>query len=160
MEDEKPSRDLGQDLAFDPVRVSEHIESCRAHAANLSGHAHIAAQALHECIEYEPHEPHLGTCMDVAVEMLDQVHAALSPLAIVSHDVDPQTRAAEIYARCETQRRTLNRAQHITLATTYILESSEIDRTDDTDEIIESLREIEGGIRMVIEGLHPAAMSE
>lgn len=144
---------------FDALRVSEHIESCRAHAASLSGLAHIATQALHTCIEYGPDEPHLGTCMDGALELLDQVHAALLPLGVVSHEIDPESRAVEIAAGCETQRGVLHRARHLTLAVIYVLRSSEMDGTDEADEIIESLHELEEGIRLVLDGLLPAAMS-
>jgi hypothetical protein len=103
---------------FEPVRVSEHIESCRARTARLSNLADAASRALHACIDYEPDKPHLGTCVDVAHQLLndvlrqllDQVHTALSPLGIVSHDIDPQTRAMEIAVGCEAQRLVLGRA--------------------------------------------------
>ena len=97
--------------------------------------------------------------MDAALELLDQVHAALLPLGVVSHDVDPESRAMEIAAGCEAQRKVLHRARHLTLAVIYVLRSSEMDGTDEADEIIESLHELEGGIRLVLEGLLPAAMS-
>jgi hypothetical protein len=97
--------------------------------------------------------------MDGALELLDQVHTALLPLGVVSHDVDPQSRAADIAAGCEAQRRLLHRARHLTLAVIYVLRSSELDGTDEADEIIESLHELEDGIRLVLDGLLPAAMS-
>ncbi|WP_161827365.1 hypothetical protein [Steroidobacter agaridevorans] len=149
----------GPVLSFKPVLVAEHIESCRAHAASLSGLANIATQTLHTCFEYGPDEPHLGTCMDAALELLDQVHTALQPLGAVSHYADPVSRASEIAAGCEAQRKALHRARHLTLAVIYVLRSSEMDGTDEADEIIESLHELEEGIRLVLEGLLPAAMS-
>ncbi|HEY0682975.1 MAG TPA: hypothetical protein VGD45_11645 [Steroidobacter sp.] len=167
MGSEKQSCRDGRGRTFEPLRVSVHIESCRARTARLSNLAHAASQALHVCKQYEHDEPHLGTCVDVAQhllddvvrQLLDQVHTALSPLGIVSHDIDPQTRAMEIAVGCEAQRLVLDRARNLALATIYVLKSSGIEPADDTNEVVKSLRDLEEGIRTVLDGLHPATMS-
>lgn len=165
---EKQTRHLdGRTSGFEPMRVSEHIESCRAHTASLGDLSDTASQALHEWVEYEANEPHLGTCMDVVRQLvdqvvrhlLDQVYAALSPFGIVAHEIDPQYRAMDIAVACEAQRQILNRARQITLATIFILRGCGMERADHTDELIESLRDLEEGLRTVIDALHPATMS-
>lgn len=157
----------GRVRTFEPVRVSEHIESCRARTARLCNLADAASRALHVCNQCEPDEPLLGTCADVAHQLLDDVlrqlldqeHTALSPLGIVSHDIDPQTRAMEIAVGCEAQRLVLDRARNIALAPKYVLKSSGIEPADETNEVVKSLRDLEEGIRTVLDGLHPATMS-
>lgn len=154
-----------QVIEFEPLRVAELIEACRAHTASLQDIANTASEALHEFFEYEIDEPHLGTCIDVVKQLLDEVLrqlldrvlTALPPLGIVEHDADPAHRAMEIAAGCEAQRQQLLRARHITLATIYTLRSS-VEQCLEVNATIESLRDLEGGVREVFDGLNPLAL--
>lgn len=152
----KQSRHLEQQIReFDPVRVPEFIETCRAHVASLQNLAHVTSRALHECYEYETNESHLGKCIDVVRQLLDQVLTALPPLGIVTPDADPQTRATEIAAGCDAQRQLLLGARHLTLATIQILKTAGLDPSAQNKEIMASLRDLEEGVRTAFDALSP-----
>lgn len=155
----QPSAPEKQVPEFDLVRVSELIEACRAHTASVQELADVTSQALHKCFEYESGEPHLGKCIDVVRQLLDQVLTALPPLGVVSHDADPQNRAMEIAVGCEGQRKLLHGAWHITIATIYILKRAGLDQSDQNNEIMASLRDLEEGIRTIFDSLNPITLA-
>jgi hypothetical protein len=144
---------------LDLVRVSELIEASRAHTATVQDLADITSQSLHKCFEYESGEPHLGKCIDVVRELLNQVLKALPPLGIVSHDADPQSRAKEITVGCEGQRKLLHGAWHVTIATIYILKRAGLDPSDQNIEILASLSNLEDGIRTIFDSLNPITLA-
>ena len=156
----RQSRNQGRELrTFNSLRVSELIEDCRAHTATLQKLANVTSQALHECFAYEPDEPHLGKCIDAVGELLDQVLTALLAVGVTSHDVDPLDRATEIVAACEKHRRALLSARHITKATIDILRRAHLDGSSRKDEVMASLREIDGGIQTIFESLNPTTLA-
>lgn len=144
---------------FDPLRASEVVEACRAHVASLQDIASTTSQALHEFFEYDKDEPNLGSCIGVVHQLLERVLSALPLLGLVLHDHDPVIRAQEIAAGCEVQRLSLLGARHVTLAAIYVLKSSFQEPCDhQVDETLECLRDLEEGIRLVLDGFNPVTL--
>lgn len=139
--------------SFDPSIASELIEACRAHVASLTELADVAARSLRECYEYGDDEPHLWQCCDLVRQILMQVHAALIPIGVVSHETDPLTRAAEITKGSEEQRRLLRPAVHVIRASIYILRGVE---PNSYDQVLPALRDLESGMATAIDGIEKA----
>jgi hypothetical protein len=146
---------MTQDPTIDvPSRESliaaELIESCRAHVATITELAEITTRALRECYEYEDDEPQLWHCCGLVRHLLMQVHTALVPIGIVSHETDPHAHALTIEKTCEEQRRLLRPAIHVVRQGIYIVENIE---PNYNDQVVPALRDLENGISMVIDGL-------
>jgi len=141
-----PARELPD---FEPLRMAELIESCRAHAVSVTELAEVTSRALYECYQYEANEPHLGQCCDLVRHVLDQAASALVSLGVVSYDVEPRSRATEI-EHCEVQGQSLTRAMHVVRATISIVGRLQPHAHED---VLLALRSLEGGIGSVIEGM-------
>src|SRR5262249_40497219 len=139
-----------QAYKFDPTRASEILDSCRAHIADLTTVAALTSEALGEWFEYEPHEVHLGKCLAMVRQLLDQALMALPALGIISQGNDPQTLTMELACGCENQRMLILGARHITLATIFILRSSGLDQLSENRDVSQSLDDLEDGIRTVL----------
>jgi hypothetical protein len=135
---------------LDSVIASELIEDCRVHVASISELADVTARALRECYEYEDDEPQLWQCCGLVRQLLMQVHAALVPLGIESHETEPHVHAIRVEKTCEAQRRMLRPAVHVVRAGIYIVENIE---PNYNDQVVPALRDLENGIAMVIDGL-------
>jgi hypothetical protein len=138
---------------FDPLRVSELIEACRANVASLAELAEVTSRALRECYEYEDDEPHLWQCCDLVRQVLAQAQTALGPLGVISHETAPITRAAEVANGCEEQQQRLRPAVHVIRAAIYILRGIE---SNHDDQVLPALRDLETGIASVVDGLERA----
>jgi len=136
--------------AFDAVAVAELMEACRAHVASLVTLAGTTSHALFEYYDYKEDEPKLWQCCHLVRQVLRQAQAALMPLGIVSHETAPRVRAAEVAMGCEAQRQWLRPAVHVIRATIHVLLDI---KPGHEDELLPSLRDLEGGLLLVIDGL-------
>lgn len=130
------------------------IESCRAHAASMAELADVTSKGLSGGYEYEEGDPYLHECCGLVQRVLQQTESVLSSLGVTSLE---EPRAMDIGSGCMDQEQWLIGSVHTIRAMISILGFVE---PNDHPQVLPALGDLEGGIRMLVEGLRAIAARE